>query len=70
MHAIFREHLATPEAQADLETLADLVRSGRRVCLLCLEANPLHCHRSLVAAALAERVPVRIEHLAPGTESG
>jgi uncharacterized protein (DUF488 family) len=65
MHAIFREHLATPEAQAELETLADLVRSGRRVCLLCLEADPAHCHRSLVAAALAERVPVRIEHLTP-----
>lgn len=65
MHAIFREHLRTPEAQADLETLAELVRSGRRVCLLCLEANPEHCHRSLVAAALGERLPVRADHLAP-----
>ena len=70
MHAIFREHLATPEAQAELETLADLVRSGRRVCLLCLEADPAHCHRSLVAAALAERVPVRVEHLTPETSAG
>jgi uncharacterized protein (DUF488 family) len=66
MHAIFREHLGTPEAQADLETLAGLVRSGRRVCLLCLEANPEHCHRSLVAAALGELLPVRIDHLSPG----
>ncbi|HEX5818412.1 MAG TPA: DUF488 domain-containing protein, partial [Gemmatimonadales bacterium] len=33
MHAIFREHLATPEAQADLEALADIVRAGRKTCL-------------------------------------
>ena len=65
MHAIFREHLATPEAQDELETLADLVRSGRRVCLLCLEADPAHCHRSLVAAALGDLLPVTVTHLAP-----
>jgi uncharacterized protein (DUF488 family) len=65
LRAIFREHLATPAARADLETLADLVRAGRRVCLLCLEADPAHCHRSLVAAALGDLVPVRVTHLHP-----
>ena len=65
MHAVFREHLTTPEAQDDLEQLADLVRAGRRVCLLCLEADPAHCHRTLVAAALQSIVPVEIHHLAP-----
>src|SRR4051812_24045601 len=29
MHAIFRQHLATPNAQTDLAALAELVRSGR-----------------------------------------
>ena len=67
MHAVYREHLATPEAQADLETLTALVRSGRRVCLLCLEADPARCHRSLVAEAVAERLRLSISHLAPGT---
>lgn len=65
MHAVYAEHLQTPEAQADLERLAELVRSGRRACLLCLEADPAHCHRSLVARALAERVPVQVVHLRP-----
>ncbi|HEU4565388.1 MAG TPA: DUF488 domain-containing protein [Gemmatimonadaceae bacterium] len=65
MRAIFREQLATEEARGELETLAELVRSGRRVCLLCFEADPAHCHRALVAAALGELVPVRVEHLAP-----
>lgn len=65
MHAIFREHLKTPAAQTDLATLAELVRSGRHVALLCLERNPTHCHRSLVASALTKIHPVQVEHLAP-----
>ena len=65
LRQVFQEHLATPAAQTDLETLAGLVRSGRRVCLLCLEADPAHCHRSLVAAALQALLPVRVDHLAP-----
>ena len=65
MKAIFREHMATAEAQEELERLAALVRSGRRLALLCFEHDPAHCHRSLVAAALAERVPVEVQHLMP-----
>ena len=68
MHAIFRDHLATPPAQADLEVLAELVRAGRRTCLLCLEADPSRCHRSLVADALAQRVAIEIVHLHPEPE--
>jgi uncharacterized protein (DUF488 family) len=68
MREVFLAQLATPEAQAELETLAGLVRSGRRVCLLCFEADPAHCHRSLVADALASLLPVRIAHLAPERE--
>jgi uncharacterized protein (DUF488 family) len=65
LRAIFMEHLETSEAQDQLEQLAGLVRSGRRVCLLCLEADPAHCHRSMVAEALGELVPVEVRNLAP-----
>jgi uncharacterized protein (DUF488 family) len=65
MHAIFLEHLATDEAQAELDVLADIVRSGRRVALLCLEANPQHCHRTLVANALVAKLKVDVDHLFP-----
>jgi uncharacterized protein (DUF488 family) len=65
MHAIFREHLETLQAQDELEQLAELVRSGRRVCLLCLEADPAHCHRTLVAEALQALVPVEVRNLRP-----
>ena len=63
LREIYAAHLATPGAQDELDALAERVRSGRRVCLLCLEADPAHCHRSLVAAALAERMPLAVTHL-------
>lgn len=65
MRRIFGGHLSMPEAQAELDALAEIVRSGRRACLLCFEADPKHCHRTLVAAAVSSLVPVEIVHLAP-----
>lgn len=65
LRSIYAEKLATPEAQDELDVLVELVRSGRRVCLLCFEADSAHCHRTLVAAALAERLPLEVTHLAP-----
>ena len=62
---VYLAHLDTPEARRDLETLADLVRAGRRVCLLCLEADPVRCHRSMVASALMSLLPLHVDHLAP-----
>ena len=63
MRAIFLKHLEQHEARAELDTLADIVRGGRRVCLLCFEADPAHCHRTLVAKALSELVPIDVRHL-------
>ena len=65
MRTIFLDHMQTAEAQAELHALADLVRGGKRVCLLCLEADPAHCHRSIVAEALGELMPLQVEHLRP-----
>ena len=68
MHRIFRQQLATPEAQEQLALVADLVRQGRRVCLLCFEAKPEHCHRSIVVDALARIIPATVVHLFPGED--
>lgn len=65
LRAIYAEHLERSEAQDELERLVELVRSGRRVCLLCFEADPAHCHRTLVAEALAERLPIEVDNLRP-----
>ncbi len=68
LRTVYRAHLAMPGARAELAELADLVRSGPRVCLLCFEVDPTHCHRSMVAAALGELVPIAIDHLMPVDE--
>ena len=60
MRRIFGQHLAGTEAQAALANLSDLARQ-QPVCLLCLEADPRHCHRSLVA----EAVGLPVVHLRP-----
>jgi uncharacterized protein (DUF488 family) len=65
MRRIFGGHLAMPEAQAELEQVAELIGNGRRACLLCFEADHRHCHRTMVAAAVSSLVPVEITHLAP-----
>ena len=65
MRRIFLEHLAKPESQFELATLADLIRAGRRVCLLCYEADPAYCHRSIVADALTSLAPIEVHHLTP-----
>ncbi len=65
MREIFLAHLARPEAQFELESLAELVRTGRPLCLLCYEADPAHCHRRLVAKALNALVPIEVRDLAP-----
>ena len=62
---IFEAHLKTAPAQEELDELTTLIRSGRRVCLLCYERDVAHCHRSRLAGLMHERTGVRIENLIP-----
>jgi uncharacterized protein (DUF488 family) len=63
MREIFTAHLATIDAQSALYELSEWVQSDRRLCLLCFEADPAHCHRTLVANALAALMPLTVTHL-------
>jgi uncharacterized protein (DUF488 family) len=63
MLKIYERHLATPEAQHELEELTALAKSGRPLCLMCYERDPAHCHRQRLAAELHTRLGVRIENL-------
>jgi uncharacterized protein (DUF488 family) len=65
MHEIFREHLATDAAQAQLTQLIDLIRAGKRVCILCFEADPAKCHRRLVARAVSKKTKWQVLDLVP-----
>jgi uncharacterized protein (DUF488 family) len=60
---IYETHLATADAREALDVLASLIRSGRRICILCYERDPAHCHRRRVAEIMHERTNVAIENL-------
>jgi uncharacterized protein (DUF488 family) len=57
----FADYLGTPEFEAGLAELMELARE-RRTSLMCAEALPWRCHRSLIADALTVR-GVTVEHL-------
>jgi uncharacterized protein (DUF488 family) len=61
---IYEAHLATDKARQELAELTGIVRSGRRVCLMCYERNPDHCHRRRVAELVCEALDLPVEHLA------
>ncbi len=65
MRAIYLEYLKTDDAQSGLSELEALIRLGRPTCIMCFEDDPTHCHRSIVAATLQERMPLRVQHLRP-----
>jgi uncharacterized protein (DUF488 family) len=50
---------------ADLESLAETIRQGGPAALLCVERVPEACHRSLIAARMADRHGLAVGHLLP-----
>ena len=61
-HAIFDAQLETEAAQAQLGEVEALV-STERPCLMCYERDPNRCHRSILAARLAETTGLAVRHL-------
>ena len=57
----YADYMLTPEFGASLEELLKRA-SGERVALMCAEAVPWRCHRSLIADALVAR-GVAVEHV-------
>ena len=57
----YAEYMRTPEFRAALEELIELGATKRTV-IMCSEAVPWRCHRTLVSDALAAR-GVRVEHI-------
>lgn len=62
---IYEKQIATPPAQEQLDELTALVKSGRKVCLLCFERDVGHCHRKRIAEIVSERTGAKIENLVP-----
>jgi len=59
---IFRAHLARDVSQVALARAVDIA-SRARATLLCFERDPACCHRTIVAAAMADRAPFEVRHL-------
>jgi uncharacterized protein (DUF488 family) len=59
---VFLAHMQEPEAEFDLAEATALAKE-QRLCLLCLERDPLHCHRLIVANRMAARTGLELHHL-------
>jgi len=62
METIFREHMTSDRAQAELAEARHLAR-GRRACLLCFEQDPMMCHRRFVAEMISAETAQPIVNL-------
>jgi uncharacterized protein (DUF488 family) len=62
MRTIFEGHLAEPAAQVELARAGEIA-SDRKAALLCYEADPRGCHRSIVAQRLHDALGLEIENL-------
>jgi len=63
MHEIFKAHMAEPAAQLELAKATEFVREGKKVALLCYEADAPACHRTIVAERICEALDCEIENL-------
>lgn len=55
--------------RADLAALVAELPADAATALLCVEADPEACHRSLIAARLAERYGLTVGHVRPGGDA-
>jgi len=61
----YADYMQTPEFAVNLEELVKLAGRGQ-IAIMCAEAVPWRCHRSLIADALLAR-GVRVEHILSAT---
>ncbi len=57
----FADYMQTPEFEENLRNLINLAEE-ETICLMCAEALPWRCHRSLIADALVIR-GINVEHI-------
>lgn len=62
---IYDKHIEKPEAKAALDELIALIKSGKRVALLCYCRDPKACHRNRIVATVKKRMRIKVEDLIP-----
>jgi uncharacterized protein (DUF488 family) len=62
---IYDKHIKTKDAQDALGELIALIKSGKRIALLCYCRDPKTCHRSRIVANVKKWIRVDVEDLIP-----
>lgn len=62
---IYDKHMKTPDAKAAFDELLTLIKSKKRICLLCYERDPAECHRSRIVDMVKKRMRIKVEDLIP-----
>jgi uncharacterized protein (DUF488 family) len=62
---VYDKHMQKPEAQAELDQLLALIKSGKRIALLCFCRDPKTCHRRRIVENVEARMPVAVSDLIP-----
>ncbi len=62
---IYDKHIKTAPAQEALDELLALLKSGKRLVLLCYCRDPKSCHRSRIVAEVKKRRRLKVEDLIP-----
>ena len=62
---VYDKHIEKPEPQQALDELVGLIKSGKRIALLCYCRDPQTCHRSRIVARIKKRMRVKVEDLIP-----
>jgi len=62
---VYDAHIQKHEPQAELGELVSLIKSGKRIALLCYCRDPKTCHRSQIVKRVKARLPLEVEDLIP-----
>jgi uncharacterized protein (DUF488 family) len=62
---IYDKHIKGAEAQGELRGLVALIKSGKRIALLCYCRDPKTCHRSRIVANVKKKMTVEVTDLIP-----
>ena len=62
---IYEKHIRSADAQRELHELVGLIKSGKRIALLCYCRDPKTCHRSRIVANVKKKASVKVTDLIP-----
>jgi len=57
------EEEVLPQRKAELHSIAEKVKGGTNICLVCMEKDPAECHRTKGARAVSELTGAEIVHI-------